>query len=503
MGINTLAFLLFFVFGITVFYLLPQRLKWPFLLLLSLSYISFKDIRGIVFIVLSSLSVFLGGRLFEKRNEPKDASFRKKILILTMIFNLGVLFFVKYVKPIYGAFSGKTPPELDKIPFFDSIIIPLGISYYTLQILSYLLDVYWGRQKAETNYGKLLLFTCYFPQMIQGPISRYGALSAEFFKEHRFKLHNLKFGLQLMLWGFFKKMVIADKVGPYVQRIFFSHKEPYGLTVVLGLIFYGIQLYCDFSGGIDVIRGVSECFDVKLAENFRQPYFSRSLGEFWRRWHITLGSWMKDYVFYPLSLSRPMAKFKKSLKKKVSRVTVNRIQIAICDIVVFLLVGYWHGAESIYWAWGLYNGIILAISALLTDVYAGWRKKLGVDPKRKLWDNLFIARTLVIVTVGWIFDCSKTALGSLNLLKNAFIISKTSFEPIVLNLVDWVEIAELIIFCAILFKVSRMKERGVVVREKIEALPFAVQVIIWVGMIQLVACFGRSSGEVGFMYANF
>ena len=174
-------------------------------------------------------------------------------------------------------------------------------------------------------------------------------------------------------------------------------------------MFYGIQLYCDFSGGIDVIRGASECFGIGLKENFRQPYFSLSLGEFWRRWHISLGTWMKDYIFYPVSMAGWMGTLKKKLKKVASRKTATRVAMAIADLVVFALVGVWHGLGTNYLAWGLYNGIILAISAILVDEYAVWKNKLHIDSQAGYWKVLSLIRTLFIVTIGWIFDCTYTA----------------------------------------------------------------------------------------------
>jgi len=278
------------------------------------------------------------------------------------------------------------------------------MSYYTLQVISYLLDVYWGRMDAEEDYWKVLLFTCYFPQLVQGPISKYSELAPELFKEHKLDWKNIKYGVQLMLWGFFKKMLIADRIGVYVNAIFHEGVTPYGLTAWIGLVFYGIQLYCDFSGGIDVIRGVSECFGIGLKENFRQPYFSLSLGEFWRRWHISLGTWMKDYIFYPVSMAGWMSTLKKKLKKVTSRKTATRVAMAIADLLVFALVGIWHGLGTNYLAWGVYNGVILAVSAILVDEYAVWKNKMHIDSQAGYWKVISLIRTLLIVTIGWMDD---------------------------------------------------------------------------------------------------
>ena len=387
---------------------------------------------------------------------------------------------------------------------FQSVIkkylLPIGMSYYTLQVISYLLDVYWGRMEAEQDYWKVLLFTCYFPQLVQGPISKYSELAPELFKEHKLDWKNIKYGVQLMLWGFFKKMLIADRIGVYVNAIFHGDVTPYGLTAWIGLVFYGIQLYCDFSGGIDVIRGASECFGIGLKENFRQPYFSLSLGEFWRRWHISLGTWMKDYIFYPVSMAGWMGRLKKKLKKVASRKTATRVAMAIADLIVFALVGVWHGLGTNYLAWGLYNGIILAVSAILVDEYAVWKNKLHIDGQAGYWKVISLIRTLFIVTIGWIFDCTYTAGAAGELFVHLFAFRKTDLSVIALTTTD---IAVLLAGCLVLLIVDVLHEKNIEVRRIVGTKNYWVQVAFWTIVVQMIACFGRVASAGGFMYANF
>jgi D-alanyl-lipoteichoic acid acyltransferase DltB (MBOAT superfamily) len=336
--------------------------------------------------------------------------------------------------------------------------------------------------------------------MVQGPISKYGELAPELFKEHPFQWKNIKYGVQLMLWGFFKKMLVADRIGVYVNDIFYGNETPYGLTVLLGLICYGIQLYCDFSGGIDVIRGVSELFGIGMKDNFYQPYFSHSLGEFWRRWHISLGQWVKDYMFYPVSMSGWMGSLKKFLKKIVSRKMSNRIAMALSNIVVFAFVGVWHGLGTNFLGWGLYNGVILAISVILTDVYAAWKKKLKIDDTSKGWHIFTLARTLVIVTIGWVFDCASTASGAGALFLHMFWLGKSDFSMLSIGTLDTLVLG----FGTIsLLMVDILHEKGKSVREMLEEKNYWIQLVFWTAVIQLIACFGRIASAGGFMYANF
>ena len=384
--------------------------------------------------------------------------------------------------------------------FVKRYLLPIGISYYTLQTISYLLDVYWERCEVERDYLKILLFTCYFPQMLQGPISKYSELAPELFREQPFRWKNIKYGFQLMLWGFFKKLLIADRLSVMVNDIFHGEIPAYGMTVVVGLAFYGVQLYCDFSGGIDVIRGVSELFGVGLKDNFRQPYFSLSLEDFWRRWHISLGQWMKDYLFYPVSMSGWMVKLQRRLKKQLPRKTVNRIGIAIANVIVFLFVGAWHGLGTNFLGWGLYNGMILAISAVLAERYLIWKKKCHINERGKGWRTFCLIRTLTIVSIGHIFDCVSTAGGAVLQFLRIFAVNKTDLSVFTIGETD---IAVLVIGVVSLLAVDILHERGISVRDRIATKNYWVQVLIWTAVIQLIACYGKVAGAGGFLYANF
>lgn len=498
MSITAVGFMIFFIVSVISYYIIPAKFRWGYLILLSFVYIYSVSVFGGLFVIFTSTVTYFSARLVEKSKDHK-----KLFLIGGMALSLAVLIILKYVlgMELFNhdvTFLGTDYPYKT---FMRNFIVPAGLSYYTLQVISYMLDVYWGKIEAEKNYFKILLFTSYFPQMVQGPISKYSELAPELFKEHKLDWHNIKYGVQLMLWGLFKKLVIADRVGTYVDQIFYSNADtPYGVTVWIGFIAYGIQLYCDFSGGIDVIRGVSQCFGITMKDNFRQPYFSLSLGEFWRRWHISLGQWMKDYIFYPISISKWMGKTKKGLKKVVSRKRANRIGMAIADIIVFILVGVWHGLGTNYLAWGLYNGIILAISAILVDEYAAWKKGLHINDKSKGYRAFSLIRTLFIITVGWVFDCTTSMKDAFVMLYNSVRFDLTSFDCLEFMHWDWFILP---LSIAGVLVVDILHEKNISIRDSLSKKNYWLQVLVWVVLIQIIACFVSVSFKGGFMYANF
>lgn len=507
MDITTLGFLLFIIVGLIFYYLLPQKLKWILLLVMSGIFYIYADYRNIFFILAFTCSSYFFGKAIEKKVTKLSENTTiqtgggitlgvspKVLVTLSIILDILILFFIKYVPAIIPINFSIHPKSK-----FLKLFMPIGISYYTLMSISYVLDVYWEKTKAEHNFFKLMLFTGYFPLLIQGPISKWGHLSGEFFKEHKFNFKNIKFGMQLMLWGFFKKLVVADRAAVYVNNVFGGNELPQGLNVLTGLILYGIQLYFDFSGGIDVIRGVSECFDVRLIENFKQPYFSNSLGEFWRRWHISLGDWMKDYIFYPFTMSKICRTMKKVLKKiHISNKLATQISFAIADLLVFFLVGVWHGMGSKYLAWGMYNGCILAFSVLATPLYNKLKYIFHINDKSRGWLYFCIFRTLVIVTIGWVFDCGDTAREGVLLFINLF-------KPTEANIVglERFSVAIILFGCVLQFIVSLFHENNVCIREKISSSHFIWQLIVWTALFQFILYFAATSRAGGFMYAQF
>ena len=503
------------------YYLCPDRCKWVLLLLASYAYYAYCGANALPFILLTTLSTWAGalaiGSIAERskaelkaRKTELDAAGKKALkaaakrrqrffFYLVLVLNFGVLALLKYTSPILEA-AGR--PALN-------LLLPLGISFYTFQSMGYLIDVYNGKYAPERNPARFALFVSFFPQLIQGPIARHDQLAQQLITPHRFDLDSIYRGALLILWGFFKKKVIADRALPLVSAVFDSHGAYGGAVIVVAVLFYSLQQYCDFSGGIDLVTGIAELFGIRLAPNFKRPYFSVSLGDFWRRWHISLGAWMRDYVFYPFALTKPMAKLSKAAKARFGADFGRALPAALGNILVFLLVGVWHGLTGNYILWGLYNGLILAMSALLEPLYKRTNERLG---ERVVSSRGFyvwrVLRTFLIVNIGWYFDRALRAGDAFAML------GKTFFAPAFAQLQDGTllslgltasDFRILAAATVILIAVSVLQERGMHIRDRVLSLPVIPRVILLYAFMYFVLAnfMGAGSSNAGFMYAIF
>ena len=397
LNIVSLYFLAFFGLLAVVYYCVPKKAQWTILLTGSLVFYLSSDIRFFLFLLMSITTTFFAGKLLHKCNQQEAGDkdhIKKKVLlqkrlimVITLLLNVGTLAFLKY----FNYFSELTTRLSGMLGFdiqimtFD-LILPLGISFYTLQVVAYCVDIYRGKFHPQNNYFKYMLFVSFFPQILQGPIARYDGLGDQLFVTHKFNYTQIKFGLQLALWGYFKKMVIADRAAILVNEVFGNSVEYSGLSIVVASLLYSVQLYTDFSGSIEVVTGVAQVFGIKFALNFNKPYFATSIQDFWHRWHISLSSWFRDYLYIPLGGSR-RGKFRK-----------------YCNImIVFLVSGLWHGTGFHYIAWGMLHGGYQIAGAMLMPIRQKTIKLLKIDVasfSHKLFQRVF---TFGLVTFAWIF----------------------------------------------------------------------------------------------------
>lgn len=504
-----------------LYYICPLRLRWVLLLLVSYAYYAYSGASALPFILLTTLSTWAGalfiGRIGEaskaeikarkaelsagEKKALKAAAKKKQRVLfwLVLLLNFGVLGVLKYSGPV-TAIAGL--PALN-------LLLPLGISFYTFQSMGYLIDVYNGKYAPETNPAKFALFVSFFPQLIQGPIARHDQLAHQLTEGHRFDIANIHRGLLLILWGFFKKKVIADRALPLVAEVFENQGAYGGAVIVIAVLFYSLQQYCDFSGGIDLVTGIAELFGIRLAPNFKRPYFAVSLGDFWRRWHISLGAWMRDYVFYPFALTKPVSNLSKAAKKRFGADFGRALPAALGNILVFLLVGVWHGATWNYVLWGLYNGLILAASALLEPVYKRASERLGeAVVKSRAFYVWRVLRTFIIVNIGWYFDRAVLASDAFKMLGKTFCLP--AFEQLTDGTLLQLGLAAkdyhiLAIATVILIAVSVLQERGMSIRSRILSLPVIPRTILLYAFMYFVlaAFMGANSSSAGFMYAVF
>lgn len=417
MSVISLWFLIFSAAVIAAYFALPKILKPWVLLVFSAVFYGCFGFANFIAIGASILSVYLGG-LWIARTGSKSA------LGVTIGFNLACLILVR-------------------VPA-TSLIVPLGISFYTLQAISYLVDVSRRTIPAERNPARLALYLMFFPTIMQGPISRYGQLAPQLWTPHRFDYDALKSGLMLALWGFFKKMVIADRAAMLVNGVFGADSTAEGFVVLLGVLAYSLQIYADFSGCVDISRGIAQALGINLIQNFNHPYLATSIKDFWHRWHISLSSWLKDYIYIPLGGNRHGA-FRKYLN----------------ILIVFAVSGLWHGTGVNFFIWGLLHGVYQVADGLT----AKWRTKIVAMAKvdqttfsfrlaQRLW-------TFALVAFAWIFFRAPTFSDACSVLRrlmhfNPWVLTDGSYLTFGLDAKDF---DVLILSTSVLLVVSLMQER--------------------------------------------
>jgi len=396
MVFNSFVFLLFFpIVAVGYFFLtmriglrhkaLSNTLSQFFLLAASLIFYGYWNPAYLVLILISVAVTWASGLLMEGRNVRE----KRLVLIASLAINLGILFFFKY----YGLFA-ETAGFLSRggirFPSFE-VLLPVGISFYTFQALGYSIDVYYGRVQAERNFICYALFVTFFPQLVAGPIERSGNLLPQFKVNYEFDYDRVTSGLRLAAWGMFKKVVIADRLAIYVNGVFGNPAVYPGASLALAVFFFAFQIYCDFSGYSDIAIGYARVLGFNLMTNFRQPYFSRSIAEFWRRWHISLSTWLKDYIYIPLGGNR-----KGEVRQRLNL------------LITFLLSGLWHGAAWHFVVWGALHAIFQIIGRSTETPRNALCRKIGLPEESRLRKAIQVCITFLLVCFAWVFFRANT-----------------------------------------------------------------------------------------------
>lgn len=519
------GFIGFLIIVFTIYYLLPGKFQWQFLLLASYIFYFIADPRYLIFIAITSVSTFFAAKHisdkkksfedwfkehkkeYEKEErkslKAREHSYEKKVFLACLLFNLGILAVTKYtnftianINSILASFG-----RADTLSFVD-LIIPMGISFYTFQSMGYLIDVYNGKHEAQKNLFKFALFVSFFPQLVQGPISRYGDLSKTLYEEHRFNFRTVSFGLERILWGFFKKLVIADRILVAVQAIIADTDTYSGFYAFAGAMFYALELYADFTGGIDITIGVAETMGIKVTENFIRPYFSKNIKEYWNRWHITMGTWFTDYIFYPISASQFMMKLSKKSRAALGNNLGKRVPVYLSSFIVWFTTGIWHGASWNFIVWGLGNFVVIMISQELEPFYRWFHGKVHVAGTFG-WRLFQVVRTVLIMSSLRMFDCYRDVPLTFKMFGSIF----TEFSLNQLNGAAFIgmgltglDYAVVFIGMLMLVMVSLVQRTGSV-REKISTLALPIRFIIWYGLFIFTLVFGAYG--IGYSASQF
>ncbi len=522
MQFTTVSFLLFAAVVLLGYYLLPQKYRWVFLLLSSYVFYLFAGVKYLGFILLTTVSTYLAGLFMARNYETQDTylaqnkqtlsreekkeykgkikSRNRAVMLICIILNFAVLAVCKFslAEPFRGLMQGG---QLS----FLTLGLPLGISFYMFQSVGYVVDVYRGTVGAEKNPLKFALFVSYFPQLIQGPISKFTDLAPQLTAGKPFDGKQLSFGLQRLLWGFFKKLVIADRIAAAVIAL--KAPEFTGFGFFLLTVFYAVQIYADFTGGIDMAMGISQALGIQLQENFIRPFFSKNIAEYWRRWHITLGEWMKGYIFYPISVSQPMLKLSKAARQKFGNFG-KRLPVYVASIATWAVTGIWHGITPNFILWGMLNCFVIVVSEELAPLYEKFHNRFPGLKEKKAYGGFEILRMFILMNLIRIVDLFPNVsqyfarMGSLVTTFNFHILWDGTMLKLGLTGLDYI-----ILLCGIvlMFAVSLYEEKKGDVREMLwtkPALRYSLIFLLFV-IVLLMGSYGIGYNASNFIYNQF
>tara|TARA_R110000868_G_scaffold277902_1_gene537684 strand:- start:1357 stop:2811 length:1455 start_codon:yes stop_codon:yes gene_type:complete len=481
---NSIEFLFFLPIVFILYWLISKtKLTYQNLFILVSSYIFYGwwDWRFLFLIFVSTLIDYgIGLQIYKK---PNNHSFRKKMLLISIFFNIGTLCFFKYCNFFIESFIdlGNIIGLHFENSFALTIILPVGISFYTFQTMSYSIDIYREKITPTSNFIAFASYVSFFPQLVAGPIERASNLLPQILSKRQFNYVQIVDGLKLILWGLFKKIVIADSLAPIVDDIFTNFNTLPSSTLALGTLFFSFQIYSDFSGYSDIAIGTAKLFGIELMSNFKFPYFSKNIGEFWRKWHISLSTWFRDYIYIPLGGSR-----------------VGTYKSILNIFIIFIVSGFWHGANWTYVVWGGIHAFIFIPSFILGNN----RKYIDNNPEKITKNNyLFIffkvISTFLLVSLSWIFFRANSITSAIQYLKKMFsdFTYQSYSHPNGYRMIDYFII--LIIFIIYEFLIKDNERKPIPFKNK------TIRFIIYIGLILSILLFYNTNSDRSFIYFQF
>ncbi|MGN0319188.1 MAG: MBOAT family O-acyltransferase [Lachnospira sp.] len=495
---NSIQFLIFLPVVCLIYFIIPKKVRYIWLLVSSYYFYMCWNAEYAILIFISTLITYLSGLLLEKikKNDSIDidkSRLKKCVVALSFILNLGILAYFKYAGfavDIAESIGNLVGVELN-IPAFD-IILPVGISFYTFQALSYTMDVYRGEIYAEKNFLRYALFVSFFPQLVAGPIERSKNLLKQLSVPSDFSFKRTREGVIVMLWGYFLKVVVADRIAVFVDSVYGNYGKFGGMYLVVATVLFAFQIYCDFYGYSVIAKGTAHIFGIELMENFNAPYLSTSVSQFWRKWHISLTSWFKDYLYIPLGGSR-----KGTIRKYINK------------MIVFLVSGLWHGAEMSFVIWGGLNGLYQVIGEVTSPFKEMCRTKLHINENALAVKIIKGMVTFVLIDFSWIFFRASTVADAFNIIKsiftmdNAGILFNGGLFDCGLDIYNFILmiLCLLVLLTADIFKTKGVKLSGVIA-ERNFAVRTAVMIVAAIFII-VFGIYGLAYNQTSFIYFQF
>ena len=505
MSFLSIEFLVFLAVLFLCYFLVPGKWQWKVLLCANIFFYFGAGIKYAGFILVTAISAWGFALLTEHTNEhfrklrtqcttkeekqknKADCTRKKKlIMVIVLGINFGIWTVLK----------------------FTDYIMPLGLSFYTFIAMGYCIDVYRGKYVAERDFCRLFLFISFFPHIVQGPFSRYDKLRDSLAESHSFSFERMGEGIVRILWGFFKKLVIAERLS-IVTNAIYAHEDIYGgIYILVLMVCITLQLYADFSGYMDIACGICRVLGIPLQENFLQPFFSRSIEEVWRRWHITLGAWFRDYVFYSVSMSKFVQKIARKCKEILPQATARLIPSYIALAAVWTMTGLWHGKAWNFLIWGWMNMFFIIAGMQLTPFYKKVRKKFHIAEENRLWGIFCMIRTFLIFGYMEMFSDSSSTMASLRLTKSLFTVRNWNLimtpEKLFPELTGQ-DLAIVIIGVSLLLIVDILKEKKKDLYQLLVSIPIVPRYIGYAMLFYAVILLGNTGTNLagGFMYANF
>ena len=492
---NSINFLIFFPVVTLIYFLLPRKIKNYWLLVASYFFYMCWNPKYILLLLTSTFVTYLSGLAIERIKQQKydtviERKYKNYVVAASFTINIGLLFYFKYInfalevlESVFGAIGITL-----NIPAFD-IVLPVGISFYIFQALSYTMDVYRDEIYAEKNFFRYALFVSFFPQLVAGPIERSKNLLRQLAEPKCYDYDNVRTGLLTMLWGYFIKIVLADRLGILVDTVYANPDAYHGMQVILANLGFTLQIYCDFMGYSIIARGAAKVLGYNLMSNFEMPYFANSIRDFWRRWHISLSSWLRDYLYIPLGGNR------RGLGRKYFNL-----------LLTFFVSGLWHGASITFVVWGLFHGICQVIEDLFRQRFGVIKDRIETKHLAIAWNGINVFKTFIIAAIGWVFFRADTLRQAVRILRSSLILdnvrSTLSLDGLSALSIGKYDLIIILIGILLLVVVSIMREKKINVIEWVSARFFLVRYpMYWLVLTMILFSLDLTGKE--FIYFQF